>query len=56
MTREEILKQIEITLEQDEHDYHVLPQYALIPDWFKRYWHLWNLCQMLLEVERRCTC
>ena len=41
MTREEILRQIEITLEQDEYEC----QYALIPDWFGRYSHLWNLCQ-----------
>ena len=28
---------------QNEEDYWNLPQYAMIPDWFVRYWELHNL-------------
>lgn len=37
--KEEILR----LLYQNEDDYWTLPQYAMIPDWFLRYWELHNL-------------
>lgn len=38
-TKEEILK----LLDDNEYDYHVLPHYGLISDWYVRYWELHNL-------------
>ena len=29
-------------MEDNEYDYHVLPHYGLISDWFYRYWELHN--------------
>ena len=38
-------------LENNEYDYHVLPHYGLISDWFVRYWDLHNAIYSYLQNE-----
>ncbi len=38
-------------LEQNEYDYHVLPHYGLISDWYVRYWELHNLIYTYINDE-----
>jgi len=38
MDREDLVEM----MEQNEYDYHVLPHYGLMSDWFVRYWDLHN--------------
>ena len=38
-------------LEDNEYDYWNLPQYAMIPDWFLRYWQLHNKLLVALGEE-----
>ena len=45
ITKEYILKM----MDDNEYDYHVLPHYGLISDWFIRYWDLHNAVYNYLE-------
>ena len=38
-------------LEKNVYDYHVLPHYGMIPDWYERYWELHNLVYSYLNNE-----
>ena len=37
-TEKDTKQQILDLLDQNVNDYHELPHYGLIPDWYKRYW------------------
>ena len=41
-------------LEENEYDYHVLPMYGLISDWYVRYWELHNLMFKYFTDEVEC--
>ena len=43
MKLDDDVKQILRTCMQNEEDYWNLPQYAMIPDWYLRYWELHNM-------------
>ena len=38
-------------LYQNENDYHELPMYGLIADWYLRYWYLHIAVMQLLEIQ-----
>ncbi|AYR02141.1 hypothetical protein [Synechococcus phage S-E7] len=39
-------------LHQNENDYHELPMYGLISDWYLRYWHLHIALYQYLELDK----
>ncbi len=39
-------------LHQNENDYHELPMYGLIADWYLRYWHLHIAVYQYLELDK----
>ena len=51
MNEEQKLELLEL-LETNEVDYWNLPQYAMVPDWFLRYWQLHNMLLEALGQER----
>jgi hypothetical protein len=46
-TKEELIEMIF----QNEYDYHSLPHYGLIPDWYLRYWELHQLVMKHFSVD-----
>jgi|TARA_B100000035_G_C20932014_1_gene523446 hypothetical protein len=51
MSKEELKERLIEMMDQDEHDYHALPHYGLIADWFPRYWDLANMIRTYLQAE-----
>lgn len=47
MDREKLLK----LLEKNEYDYHVLPHYGMVLDWFKVYWELHEAVLKYLDTD-----
>ena len=45
------LRELYEVLDQNEIDYWNLPQYALIADWFVRYWELHNMLLEFMDQE-----
>ena len=39
-------------LHQNENDYHELPMYGLMSDWYLRYWHLHIALYQYLELDK----
>ena len=50
MTEEQKQELLDL-LDTNEVDYFNLPQYAMVPDWFLRYWELHNKVAVALGVE-----
>lgn len=50
MTEEQKQELLEL-LDTNEVDYWNLPQYAMVPDWFLRYWQLHNKVAVALGIE-----
>ena len=48
MDKESLIKM----LHQNENDYHELPMYGLMSDWYLRYWHLHIALYQYLELDK----
>ena len=48
MDKESLIKM----LHQNENDYHELPMYGLVSDWYLRYWHLHIALYQYLELDK----
>ena len=49
---QELRESIFYLLEENEYDYHVLPHYGLISDYYERYWELHVLLLKYFSAER----